>query len=376
MKMENVMNIFNYNVFNDKLNVIIISSGLLLSTIGFLYYKGYIFNKSMGNNIDTSSDIGSEGSATITDTSTALIAITPINITSNNDNVINVDSVYSDYDTAIQELNIDVDIDEIDVVEYLDKEIQTEDLEYRNVSVNTLNELTNNVSLLNDDNLLLSTKLMDLLNSYQSKMNDLALLENSILSLNEKYKELNDSFISIIGEVNKLGSSGQKVRDLLLGQRDDMYNIAMGTIDKYNILLNKNNVSKVSTGISPIQDMIALDENEKISVGVSPIQENIDLQVNGFIAKLRDLLNDDSSWGDIDADKMAIIRTLCAEEFSKIESWVTNYNAGLVTGYDDVAVSSINTSNVVLPDVSPVPTMVSLSDNWFNSYFTYRKYWS
>jgi len=71
---------------------------------------------------------------------------------------------------------------------------------------------------------------------------------------------------------------------------------------------------------------------------------------------------------------MAIIRTLCAEEFSKIESWVTNYNAGLVTGYDDVAVSSINTSNVVLPDVSPVPTMVSLSDNWFNSYFTYRKY--
>src|SRR5215470_8277900 len=126
MNMGNVMNAFNafnYNVFNDKLNVIIISSGVILSTIGFLYYKGYIFNNSVGNNIDTSSDIGSEGSITITDTSTALVTITSIDTATIN-NIHNLDHVDYDYDNVIQELNIGSV--EIDSVEYSDKEIQTE----------------------------------------------------------------------------------------------------------------------------------------------------------------------------------------------------------------------------------------------------------
>jgi len=119
----NAFNAFNYNVFNDKLNVIIISSGVILSTIGFLYYKGYIFNNSVGNNIDTSSDIGSEGSITITDTSTALVTITSIDTATIN-NIHNLDHVDYDYDNVIQELNIGSV--EIDSVEYSDKEIQTE----------------------------------------------------------------------------------------------------------------------------------------------------------------------------------------------------------------------------------------------------------
>jgi hypothetical protein len=94
--MENiikVINVLDFNIFNDNLNVLIISSGLILSTVGFLYYRGYIFNNSVNNNIinkDTSSVISSEDSPTVTNKS--LSTITSLD-TVNRDNNVSVDGI-------------------------------------------------------------------------------------------------------------------------------------------------------------------------------------------------------------------------------------------------------------------------------------------
>jgi hypothetical protein len=70
----------------------------------------------------------------------------------------------------------------------------------------------------------------------------------------------------------------------------------------------------------------------------------------------------------LDNEKRAMIRNIFSEYFSNIDNWVTSYNAGLVSGYDNVLIGTISSINVDLPDVSPVTTVLTISnDNISNS---------
>lgn len=147
---------YNYNDFiinNSKL--LLISGSLVISIVGFLYFKGYLFNsiindndKDINNNdvivsvsdsiyVSSSNKVDSEGSDTII-SNKSLATITSLDTVMRYNNI-NIDSVMSNYETAKDELNnSNVEISEL---EYKDIGIQTyTNVRYKDVGINTLIE--------------------------------------------------------------------------------------------------------------------------------------------------------------------------------------------------------------------------------------------
>jgi hypothetical protein len=192
---------------------------------------------------------------------------------------------------------------------------------------------------------------------YKSKKDNLAILENSILSLKDKSQELDLFLTDNLNKIDLLKSSGKEVKDLLINQRDEMFNIAKNILSKYELLLNKDSIS---VGISPIQEMVELNNDklnkEMISIGLSAIQEVIDLEVNNFISKIEDLMTDNSV-SVFDEDQIRLLKNVFKSYFDRIDVWVNNYDNTLRSGFE----MNVDTSNIssVYSEVTPILTSIS-----------------
>jgi len=309
-----------YNIDNiDNLSLLLLSDAFVVTTIGYLYLKGYMFKTNVKDDfVDLDSDLNISNGVN----------------SSNDGSTIKNGSLDSQCSTVSDDQSIIVDN-----LVYSDKGVQS--------------DLLSNVSEIKSDVIKIDQVIINF-NRLANHIDDV--LKNDALSVSDNDKqvvEIIDKFVQTDISYDSIGTqTNSDIIDSSSTVDANIINIGLDNLNKIsnnmlNTALDQNNkFYDVALQLIEENEVLrnSIIKSDTVDIGISPIRSVVDLNNRVLLDKFIKLMeNNDTSISRITPEHVEVFRAIYREYLVDVEKWVNNMNERLVdnaSGFLDVNVSS------------------------------------